>query len=125
MRATAEGVGIAVRRSNGVWMVRPDGAALDALIAATGPVALWADGTVFASGEDVVIEARGRNPLRFPLRDAVRIAPLGDGWMQVSAAGGEYALRIDAGKEGLYVLPAESGARRPARLHGGSAGGLR
>jgi hypothetical protein len=94
---------IAVRRASGVWVVSPDGATLDSLPEASGPVLLLADETVFAAGDELVLQRPDRSQARFALSGVARIATLGEGWAQVSAESGTYAL--DLRREALYVLP--------------------
>lgn len=94
---------IAVRRESGVWVVRPDGATLDSLPEATGPVLLLAEDVVFAAAGELVLQRADRSQARFPLSSIARIAPLGDGWVQVWAESQTYAL--DLRRPALYVLP--------------------
>ncbi len=97
---------IAVRRDGGVWIVRPEGGVLDALPEAAGAVLLLDDATVFAAGGEIVIQRADRSQRRFALGGIERITPMSDGWVQVTAGGSVYALRIVAGREALYVIPA-------------------
>jgi hypothetical protein len=106
---------IAVRRPSGVWIVRPDGAVVDALPDATGPVLLLENVAVFAATDEIVLQRADRSQLRLPLAGVRAIAPMSADWLQVSAATGEYALRITPGKEALYVLPAPAAQRSRRR----------
>lgn len=116
MRTSFERTEIAVRRGADVWIVRPDGAILDSLGDVAGPVLLLDNGTVLASGDDLVLRRDAGNELRFELPGILNLSALGEEYVQVTTAADSFALRTTRGRESLLVLPTPA----PARV---SAGG--
>ncbi len=98
---------IAVRRHDGISIVRPDGSAIGFIPYASGPVLLLPKGVVFATQDEIVLRQDGRE-VRFALADVQSITAMGAHYtaIYVSRAGGAiYALRIDPGRESLFLLP--------------------
>jgi len=97
------------RRGEVVFVLRPDGAVLDTLPSATGPVLITAHGAVFVDGE-LVLRRPDASEVRFALSGVAALRVMSTDWVQVTTTGGSYALRIESGREALFVLPATTRA---------------
>jgi hypothetical protein len=95
---------IAIRKDGTVSIVHPDGSVVDSIADATGPVLLLPKGAVFAAKDEIVLRQDNRE-VRFELAGADHISAMGPGYVAISAGGAIYALRIDPGRESLYLLP--------------------
>jgi hypothetical protein len=91
----------AVRRPNGVWIVKSDGGVIASLPGAAGPVMLLADSAVYATRNEIVIR-----DVSIPLDRVTSFTRMSAGYLQVRAHGVDYALRIEKGREALFQLPA-------------------
>jgi hypothetical protein len=100
IRAHSGAVEFVVRRHGQVWIVRQDGAIVEALPGLTGPVMLLPKTAIYATDNEIVM-----GEFRFPLVGAKAFAPMSDGFVQIRAHGIDYALRIDKGHETLFQLP--------------------
>lgn len=100
IRAGNGTVELAVRRASGVWIVNANGAVLDSLPRAEGPVMLIPGGVVYATREHIVIR-----DLRIPVGRVTGFSQMSAGYLQVCAGGVNYALRIEQGRETLFQLP--------------------
>jgi hypothetical protein len=98
IRASAGSVEFAVRQRNGDWLVKADGSVVDSL--PTGPLILIADGVVYATRDEIVVR-----DARIPLSQVTSFSRMAPGYLQVRAAGIDYALRIEKGRETLFQLP--------------------
>jgi hypothetical protein len=126
MRITPDGADIAVRRDSGVWIVTPDGTAIDTLPAeASGAVLLLDAGAAYVSGTDVVVRNGDGSEVRFALPSAPQaIFRMGADWVEIITAAANYALRINPGlgtpaaisfgRPSIFMLPgASSGLEEP------------
>ena len=95
---------IAVRRDGQVWIVDPDGSVVDSIPDASGPVLLLPNGVVFASKDEIVLRQNDIE-VRFELADAQSITAMGPHYAAIRTDGAIYALRIDSGRESLFLLP--------------------
>jgi len=95
---------IAVRRDGEVWIVHSDGSTVDNIPEASGPVLLLPNGVVFATQNEIVLR-QDDNEVRFELADAITITAMGPHYAAIHAGGLIYALRIEPGRESLYLLP--------------------
>jgi hypothetical protein len=103
---THEGAEIAVQRDNRVWIVSPDGAAIEALPdEATGPVLLTGGGAVYATDQEVVLRRRDGTETRFAVAGVRALNAMSPDWVQIVAGGAMYALRTAPSREALYMLP--------------------
>jgi hypothetical protein len=109
--AQAGVVEFAVRRRNGVWIVRGDGTVLDSLPLATGPVMLIPGGAVYATASEIVIR-----DVHFPLSGVTGFSQMSGDYLQVRAGGSDYALRIQKGHEALFQLP-DTTAANPLAIY--------
>jgi hypothetical protein len=96
---------IVVRRDNGVWIVRPDGSSLSSLPNEVTAVVLLKEVIVFATADALIVQRTESDPLRFELAGVVGFSQLSEHYVQVSTIDSSYALRIDAGREQISVLP--------------------
>lgn len=104
LRVVKDALEAAVRREDGIWILRGN-AVIDALPDAPGPVMLLADGALFATADAVVLRRPDRVEVRFDLAGAEKFIALNDGYVQIRAGLVTYALRVEAGRERLFVLP--------------------
>jgi hypothetical protein len=95
---------IAVKRDEQVWIVHPDGSGADSIRESSGPVLLLPGGIVFSTGDDIVLRQDGSD-IRFALAGARSIAAMGPYYVAIQAGDALYALRIEPGREGLFLLP--------------------
>jgi hypothetical protein len=100
LRASGGSVVLAVRRQSGEWLVNPDGSVADSLPRSSGPLMLIPDGAVYATRNEIVIRDQ-----RIPLDRVTAFSQMAPGYLQVRAAGIDYALRIEKGREMLFQLP--------------------
>jgi hypothetical protein len=99
IRASTGSVELAVRRQSGEWLVKPDGSVVDSLFS-PGPLMLIPGGVVYATHNEIVIR-----DLRIPLDRVTAFLQMAPGYLQVRAAGIDYALRVEKGREMLFQLP--------------------
>ncbi len=71
----------------------------------TGPVLLTWSGIVFANRNQITLQRPDGSEVSFPLTGAQAIFQLGERYVQVRAGDFDYALRIDSGREQLFLLP--------------------
>ena len=69
------------------------------------PVMLIAGGAVYAASDSLVLRRSDASELRWPLEGIQGFSAMGDGYVQIRTASGSYALRIDPGREQLFMLP--------------------
>jgi hypothetical protein len=98
------------RRDRRVYLVRitlADGNAIvtGSLPDDTGPVLLTGSGIVFANRDQITVRRPDGSAVSFPLTGAQAIFQLGERYVQARAGGVDYALRIDPGREQLFLLP--------------------
>jgi hypothetical protein len=93
-------VEFAVRRESGIWIINADGSVVDALPPSAGAVVLIDRGVVYATRDGIVIRE-----VRIPLSGVTEFSRMSLGYLQVRAAGVDYALRIEPGRETLFQLP--------------------
>lgn len=106
-------VEIAVRRDGNVWIIRPDGSVIDSIAGATGPVLLLADGVLFATSSELVLRRRDATEVRLELGGATSITAMGPRYAAIhvnndvsnDAGDAVYALRIEPGRESIFLLP--------------------
>ncbi len=104
VRPSGRDAEIAVQRDGQVWIVRPDGSWIDSISDATGPVLLLPKAVVFATEDQIVLRQDDRE-VRFELADAQSITAMGPRYIAIRAGGAIYTLRIDPGRESLFLLP--------------------
>ena len=109
LRVVEGEVQIAVRRDGQVWIVRPDGSLIDSIANTAGPVLLLSEGVLFATGDAVVLRRSDGSEIRFDLAAAEAITQMGPNYTAARAGNATYAVRIDPGREQLFLLPAASG----------------
>jgi len=100
IRASSGVVEFAVRRMNGVWILRQDGSVLNSLPRFTGPVMLIPGEIVYASPGEIVV-----GEVRIPLHGVTSFSQMSGNYLQVRAAGIDYSLRTEKGRETLFQLP--------------------
>jgi len=94
----------AVRRDGQVSIVHPDGTVVDSIADATGPLLLLPKGVVFATKDEIVLR-QGNSEVRFELAGSVSITAMGPRYAAIRTSAAVYALRIDPGRESLFLLP--------------------
>ncbi|HWZ31435.1 MAG TPA: hypothetical protein VNX18_08895 [Bryobacteraceae bacterium] len=105
MRVVDGALEFAVRRDDGTWIVRDGNAIVAALPEATGPVMLLDRAVLFATDDAVILRRTDASEMRFPAAGAESFVVMGDGLVQIRARDANYALRIEAGREKLFLLP--------------------
>ena len=106
---------IAVRRNGNVSIVRPDDSTIDSIPDASGPVLLLPKGVVFATKDEIVLR-QDDSEVRFELAGAESITAMGARYVAIRAGGAIYALRIDPGRERLFLLPGNTPVTRTILL---------
>jgi hypothetical protein len=97
---SAGAVQFAVERMNGTWIVNPDGSAVAGIARSASAAILTASGPVYAERGEIVVNGK-----RFTLEGVTAMFPMAANYLQVRAAGVDYALRIEPGRETLFQLP--------------------
>jgi len=100
--------GIAVRKNDGVWIVRPDGAVIDWVTDTPGPVLLLAEGVLFATPVEIILRRRNVSDVRFGLTGAESMTALGAHYAAIRVGALTYALRTEGGREQLFLLPGDA-----------------
>jgi hypothetical protein len=104
MREAKGSVELAVRSGGRVAIVR-DGEVLEFLPDDAEPVLLLGDAVLFATGDALVLRRPDGTETKFDVTDVDALFLLGDRFVQVNAGGLKYALRVEPGREGLFLLP--------------------
>lgn len=104
MRAARGVLEFAVRRGEGVWIVREDGAAVGSIPEADGPVMLLERGVLFATGDETVLRWPDGSEIRFPIH-ADSFVRMSADYVQIRSGGSSYALRVVKDREKLFALP--------------------
>lgn len=99
------GLTLAVRRSNGIWIVSSDGSILDALPPDAGAVLLIPGGVIYATADSLALRRPSGSEVRFPAPGVTALFQIGEGLVEARAGSIAYALRTTAGNEGLFRLP--------------------
>ncbi len=60
---------------------------------------------VFVSGEELIVRRTDASEARFVLSGVSGMRIMSADWVQIVANGRNYALRVEAGREALFVLP--------------------
>lgn len=102
MRGTLE---FAVRRDDGTWIVRGGDEIVDSLPDATGPVMLLKEALVYAGADSVTVRRSDGTEMRFDVAAADAFLALGEGYVQIRSANANYVLRVEAGREKIFLLP--------------------
>ena len=105
IRAVSGAVEFAVRRQGGISIVRTGNAVVDALPPDAGSVLLLDQSVVFTTRDAVVLLRPDASSVRFPLPHATSLAQLSPSYVQIRTRGLLYALRVDPGREQLFLLP--------------------
>ena len=66
------------------------------------------DGVVFATKRYIILRRREGSGWRFPLTGVQCVAALGSHYAAIRTLDSIYVLRLDAGREGIYLLPGAS-----------------
>ena len=103
MGASAGAVQFAVQRMNGVWIVNLDGSAVAGIARHASAAMLTASGPILAERGEIIVNGK-----RFVLEGVTSMFQMSANYLQVRAAGLDYALRIDPGRETLFQLPGVS-----------------
>jgi hypothetical protein len=69
------------------------------------PAMLIPNGAVYAASGALVLCLNDASELRWPLAGIQEFSAMGDGYVQIRTDSGSYALRVDPGREQLFMLP--------------------
>ncbi len=105
LRSSAGVIEFAVRRRESTWIVDRNGAIVDAIAGATGPVMLLASGILYTDGDQVVLRRADASELRFDAPGAQAFSALGANYVQIRTRASSFVLRVDAGHERIFDLP--------------------
>ncbi len=105
LRSSAGMIEFAIRRRESTWVVNAQGAIVDFIPGASGPVMLLANGILYVDGDDVVLRRPDATEVRFAAPGAQWFSALGANYVQIRANGFSYGLRVDAGHERIFELP--------------------
>jgi hypothetical protein len=105
IRARGEGADIAIRREDGVWIVRETGAIERSLPDEVVAVLFAGNRILYTTASRLIVEQEDGTSLSFDLPGATALSLLNDRYAQVSATSGDYILRLDPGREQLSLLP--------------------
>ena len=93
----------AARRDGAISVVDENDAVLGSIPGM--PVLLMAEGAIYADQDALVLRRPDATELRWALSGIAGFSMMGDGYVQIRAASGSYALRVVSGREQLFALP--------------------
>jgi hypothetical protein len=105
LRSTPAGIELAVRRAGSIWITSADGSILDTLPAAAQTVLLLSEAAVYATAVELVLRRADGSELRFPAAGVRELFAMGDGWVEARSRSAMFALRTEAGREQVFLLP--------------------
>lgn len=108
IRVTAGTLEYAVRVGERRWIVDSGNRIVNSIPGANGPVMLLKSAVVFATADRVAIRRPDGVEMQFDVAGASAFLALGEGYAQVRAAGANYLLRVEAGREQIFLLPEPS-----------------
>lgn len=108
LRAKSTGIDLAVRREDGIRIVSSEGATLDFLPAEATTALLLPDSVVYATPDQLVLRLSDGSEKRFEAAGIQDLFAMTDGWVEARSAMAIFALRTDAARERLYLLPKPS-----------------
>lgn len=108
--ATRDGPRFAVRRTDGIWIISLDGSIESALPAGTVAVLLLDGVTIYSLPDVVMLRRTDGSEMPFSLPGVTSFSQLSANYVQAFTGSGIYALRTDAGREQLSLLPDSVGA---------------
>jgi hypothetical protein len=93
------------RRGDTVVVLSADGAVVDSLPSAAGPVLLLEHGALFTNDEELILQRRDASRVRFPLNGVTALRAMSVDWVQAMTASGSFAVRVESGREAIFALP--------------------
>ncbi|MGD1094351.1 MAG: hypothetical protein ABSB35_20475 [Bryobacteraceae bacterium] len=96
---------IAVRQRNQVQVVDAGLEVIASLPADTRVVMLIKDGVLYAVGNTVILQRPDGTETRFQAPNVEAAFALGDGYIELRAGASTYAVRVDRGREQIFLLP--------------------
>lgn len=96
-----------VRRPGGVWIVNSTGQPLDSLPRDVTAALLLDSGLLYATPSDLILRRPDRSEQSFGVAGVRELSWLGSGYVQIrtAAVNATYALRVDPGREKIFLLP--------------------
>jgi hypothetical protein len=110
---TLRGDRIVVKREDGVRILTPTGAVLGSLPNDTTAALLLHGLTIYSTPDVLVLSRPDGAEIRYDLRGVISLTQIGERYVEVMTTDSTYALRIDAGKEQLSLLPQSSPEVKP------------
>ncbi len=104
LRVSSGVLEFAVRRDGGVWIMRGQDV-IDSLPDDAGPVMLLTNGVLFANAEALVLRRPDGTEVRFDIKGVEALFFIGEGYVQARVGLSTYALRIEPGREQIFLLP--------------------
>ena len=95
----------AVRRGDGIDIVRSGSTIVDSLPRGARAVILFDRGVLYSTKEVVILRRADSSELRFPLTDARSFIAMAADYIEIRAAASTFALRLTPGREKLFLLP--------------------
>jgi hypothetical protein len=106
LRTTKENtIEVAVRQRNQVQIVSPELEVIDSLPANTRVVMLIKGGVLYATGDTVILQWSDGTETQFQASGVEAAFALGDGYVELRAGASTYAVRVERGREQLFLLP--------------------
>jgi hypothetical protein len=96
---------IVVKRDGEVRVVTPAGAVLASLPPETTAALLLQGLTIYSTPDALVLSRPDGSESRFDVSGVTSLTQIGERYVQVTTANSIYALRIEAGKEQIALLP--------------------
>ncbi len=91
----------AVRVGRQIWIEGQGGAMIQSLPGAIGPVILLGNGALFVTRDGIVLRRDDATELSFVIGQVQSMSWLGGNYVQAS----HHGIRVDAGHEGIFLLP--------------------
>ncbi len=106
IRQAADGsIQLATRVRGAVWFMGPNDELLHSIVGATGPALLLDNGVLFATRGGIVLRRDDATEVRFAIEHVESLSWLGANHVQVHSGRSNWAIRVEAGHERMFLLP--------------------
>lgn len=105
LRVKAGALEFAMAQEDGTWIARSDGSLVEFVTGEAGPVLLLRQGVLFATADNLVLRRSDGSETRFDVAGVTSLLKLGKGYAEARTAEAAYAIKIEQGREQIFLLP--------------------